>query len=120
MAPVLPLQRQLVPIWEEVLGVHPIGIRDDFFELGGDSLSAVRLFERMQQVSGKRVALATLFAGATIEQVARALGEETQTRTRAPLVVVQAGGSRPPFFFLHGQWTGGALLQSGVGASPGS
>ena len=109
VAPVLPLQRQLVPIWEEVLGVRPIGIRDDFFELGGDSLSAVRLFERMERVSGKRLALATLFAGATIEQVAKALGEETQTQTRAPLVVVQAGGSRRPFFYLHGEFRGGAL-----------
>ena len=109
VAPVLPLQRQLVQIWEEVLGVRPIGIRDDFFELGGDSLSAVRLFERMERVSGKRLALATLFGGATIEQVASVLGEETQAQTRAPLVVVQAGGSRRPFFYLHGEFRGGAL-----------
>ena len=103
------VEQQLVQIWEELLGVRPIGIKDDFFELGGDSLLAVRLFDRMAQVCGKKLALATLFAGATIEQVAKALGEETQTQTRAPLVVVQAGGSRRPFFFLHGQWTGGAL-----------
>ena len=109
VAPVLPREQQLVQIWEELLGVQPVGIRDDFFELGGDSLLAVRLFDRIAQVCGKRLALATLFGGATIEQVARALGEETQAQTRAPLVVVQAGGSRRPFFFLHGQWTGGAL-----------
>ena len=109
VAPVLPLHHQLVQIWEEVLGVHPVGIKDDFFELGGDSLLAVKLFEHITQVYGKRLALSTLFAGATIEQVAGALGEETQTKELAPLVVVQAGGSRRPFFFLHGEWRGGAL-----------
>jgi amino acid adenylation domain-containing protein len=109
VAPTLPLHRQLVEIWEEVLGVKPIGIKDDFFELGGDSLLAVKLFERIEQVCGKKLELATLFAGATIEQVARAFGKEIQMDTPAPLVVVQAEGSRRPFFFLHGQWTGSAL-----------
>ena len=110
VAPVLPLHRQLVSIWEEVLGIRPIGIKDDFFELGGDSLLAVRLFERIEQECGKKLGLATLFAGATIEQVAVRLGvAEAQAQTRTPLVTVQAGGARTPFFFLHGEWKGGAL-----------
>ena len=111
VAPTLLLHHQLVQIWEELLGVQPIGITDDFFEVGGDSLLAVRLFERMAQVCGKKLPLSTLFAGATIEQLARALQAETKTKTdsRAPLVAVQAGGSRRPFFYLHGEWRGGAL-----------
>jgi amino acid adenylation domain-containing protein len=113
VAPVLPIQQQLVAIWEELLGVRPIGIRDDFFELGGDSLQAVRLFDRIEDVCGKKLALATLFAGATIEQLAQAMLEApkdiAEKETRTPLVMVQAGGSRKPFFFLHGEWRGGAL-----------
>src|SRR5438046_3278063 len=109
VAPVLLLHHQLVQIWEELLGVRPIGITDDFFEVGGDSLLAVRLFERMAQVCGKKLPLSSLFAGASIEHLAMALQGETKTDSRAPLVVVQAGGSRRPFFFLHGQWEDGAL-----------
>src|SRR6266516_3467410 len=111
VAPVLLLHHQLVQIWEELLYVLPIGIIDDYFEVGGDSLLAVRLFDRMAQVCGKKLPLSTLFAGATIEQLARALQGETKTKTdsRAPLVAVQAGGSRRPFFYLHGEWRGGAL-----------
>src|SRR6266516_4756095 len=111
VAPTLLLHHQLVQIWEELLGVRPIGITDDFFEVGRDSLLAVRLFDRMAQVCGKKLPLSTLFAGATIEQLARALQGETKTKTdsRAPLVAVQAGGSRRPFFYLHGEWRGGAL-----------
>ncbi|MBV9228234.1 MAG: amino acid adenylation domain-containing protein, partial [Chloroflexi bacterium] len=115
VAPQEPLHRQLVEIWEDVLGAHPIGIRDDFFELGGDSLLAVRLFERIRQECGKRLSLSTLFAGATIEHVAGLLQEEESkqeepgTQGRAALVVVQKGGSRRPFFYLHGEWRGVAL-----------
>ena len=117
VAPRLPVEQQLVEIWEELLEARPIGIKDDFFELGGDSLLAVRLFDRMAQVCSKKLPLSTLFAGATIEHLARALvGEsraalpgETKIDGRAPLVVVQAGGSRQPFFYLHGEWKGGGL-----------
>lgn len=119
VAPVLQLHRQLVEIWEELLKVRPIGIRDDFFELGGDSLLAVRLFDRMAEVCGKRLSLSTLFAGATIEDVAKVLQEETKTESRAPLITVQAGGSRRPFFFLHGQWLGGALYSLELARSMG-
>jgi amino acid adenylation domain-containing protein len=107
--PVEPLHRQLAVIWEDLLGVRPIGIRDDFFELGGDSLQAVQLFERIAMICGKRLSLAVLFEGATIEYVARAMQDENQEVERAALVVVQTGGAKRPFFFLHGQWRGGAF-----------
>jgi amino acid adenylation domain-containing protein len=105
------VQQQLVEMWEELLGVKPIGMRDDFFALGGDSLQAARLFDRIEQRYGKRLALSTLFAAATIEQIAHVVQEVPgeQAESRAPYVVVQAGGSRQPFFFLHGEWNGGAL-----------
>ncbi len=117
VAPNLPEEQQLVQIWEELLRVRPIGIKDDFFELGGDSLLAVRLFDRITQVCGKKLPLSTLFSGATIEHLAKILmGESkvtlpvaTKTNGRAPLVLVQEGGSRQPFFYLHGEWKGGGL-----------
>jgi amino acid adenylation domain-containing protein len=118
VAPVTVLECQLVAIWEELLGVQPIGLQDDFFALGGDSLRAVRLFDRIAQVCGKKLALSTLFAGATIEQLASALEQKLPLvqaeETRTPLVVVQAQGARRPFFFLHGEWRGGALYTGEV------
>jgi amino acid adenylation domain-containing protein len=110
VAPSQPIEQQLVQIWEELLEVRPIGVKDDFFSSGGDSLLAVRLFDRIAQECGKKLPLSTLFAGATIEHVARVLAEETQkVESRAPVVVVQKGGSRKPFFYLHGEWKGGGL-----------
>jgi thioesterase domain-containing protein len=109
VAPRTPVEQQLVQIWEELLTARPIGIKDDFFELGGDSLLAVRLFDRVALACGKKLPLSTLFAGATIEHLAQAITHEKKIDGRVPLVIVQEGGSRPPFFYLHGEWKGGGL-----------
>ncbi|HLC42887.1 MAG TPA: amino acid adenylation domain-containing protein [Methylomirabilota bacterium] len=107
-APQEPMEYLLAQIWEEVLGIHPIGIRDNFFELGGHSLLAVRLMDQIGRACGKRLPLAALFRGATIEQLAQMLFEEQGADFRSPLVKIQSSGSQRPFFFLHGDF-GGAV-----------
>jgi thioesterase domain-containing protein len=103
-----PLECQLTEIWEELLGVRPIGIRDNFFELGGHSLVAVRMLERVERVCGRKLPLATLFAGATIEHLAAAvLADDDAARRR--LVPVQTSGTRRPLFFLHADINGGGF-----------
>jgi amino acid adenylation domain-containing protein len=109
VAPTSLLHHQLREIWEELLERRPIGIRDNFFYVGGDSLLAGRLVGRMEQVFGKKLPLSLLFAGPTIEQLTLALQTEEETRSRAPLVTVQAGGSCRPFFYLHGAWNSDAF-----------
>lgn len=104
-----PLHYQLVQIWEELFDIRPIGIRDNFFELGGHSLLSVRLMGRIEQAFGKRLQLATLFAGATIEHLAEALLKQEGEARRSPLIAVQPRGSRPPFFYLHGDFQGGGM-----------
>jgi surfactin family lipopeptide synthetase A len=110
VAPTSQMQYQLVRIWEELFQVRPIGIKDDFFALGGHSLLAARMVNQVEQVCGKKLPLATLFAGATIEHLATVLMRQTPEPT--PLVrltAVQAAGSRRPFFYVHGDWKGGSL-----------
>jgi amino acid adenylation domain-containing protein len=109
LAPRVLTQQQLVQIWEELLEPRPIGIRDNFFHLGGHSLLAVQLLDRIEQAYGKRLALSTLFAKPTVEQLAEALQDSDEGSGKARVVPVQAEGSRRPFFFMHGDWTGGAF-----------
>ena len=109
VAPILLVHQQLAQIWEDLLEVRPIGIRDNFFDLGGNSFLAIRLVDRIEQDCGKKLPLSTLFAGATIEHLATALLMQEVSDSLAPLVAVQASGSRRPFFFLHGEWMGGAF-----------
>jgi thioesterase domain-containing protein len=78
--------------------------------LGGHSLLAAQLVYRIEKVFDKPLALSTLFANPTVEQLAAVLlaqgdGEGGKVR----VLSVQAEGSREPYFFLHGDWTGGAF-----------
>jgi amino acid adenylation domain-containing protein len=94
------LELKLARLWEEVLAVKPIGIRDNFFELGGHSLLAIRLFARIEQVFGQTLPPASLFQASTIERLADLLRPAEPT-PYSPLVMIQPGGSRPPFFWAH-------------------
>src|SRR4029078_5265615 len=96
------LELQIAWIWEEILGVSSISVHDNFFGLGGHSLLAVRLFARLENLLGRRLPLATLFQAPTIEQLASVIREEGWTAPWSSLVVVQGGGSRPPFFCVPG------------------
>jgi hypothetical protein len=49
------VEAQLVEIWEDLLGVKPVGLQDDFFDLGGHSLSAARLSARVKKLFGKEI-----------------------------------------------------------------
>jgi len=73
VAPRDELERQLQKLWEEVLGVHPIGVKHNFFELGGHSLLAVRLLARIGKIYGKNLPILTIFQAPTIEQFAQQL-----------------------------------------------
>jgi amino acid adenylation domain-containing protein len=102
VAPRDPLERELIAIWETVLGISPVGVRDNFFDLGGHSLLAVRLFARIEAALGKRLPLATLFRAPTVEQLASALREDGSAAPRwSSLVAIQPGGAKPPLFCAH-------------------
>ncbi|MGA8150806.1 MAG: amino acid adenylation domain-containing protein [Terriglobales bacterium] len=102
------LQAQLVPLWESVLGRKPIGVRDDFFEMGGHSLLAARLMHRIGGALGKTLPLAMLFEAPTIEQLAKVLSQDGWSRHWSSLVPIQPAGSELPFFCVHG--IGGNVL----------
>jgi amino acid adenylation domain-containing protein len=113
VAPRLPIHEQLVGIWQELLDVRPIGISDNFFDLGGHSMLAAQLVDRIDQRYGKKLTLSALFGKPTIEQLAEELqdlgGPGDQQAPRVKLQPIQQAGTRTPFFFLHGDWTGGAF-----------
>lgn len=74
VAPRGALEAQLVAIWEEVLKVSPIGVTDDFRELGGNSLLAMRLLTRMQAALQRPLSVLALMQAHNIEELARQLG----------------------------------------------
>lgn len=103
-APEDPTQAELAHIWQELLEVEPIGVRDDFFELGGDSLLATAMLAALEEATGCDVPPSILLAGSTIEQVAASLS--SRTAVDAAVVPVHPGGSKGALYFLHGDYLG--------------
>jgi amino acid adenylation domain-containing protein len=101
VAPREPLELKIAAVWEQVLGIRPVGVKDNFFDLGGHSLLAVRLAVLLEKETGQHVPLATILRGPTVEQLAGVLRRETP-RAFSPLVPIQPSGSRPPFFCVPG------------------
>jgi aminoglycoside N3'-acetyltransferase/NAD(P)-dependent dehydrogenase (short-subunit alcohol dehydrogenase family) len=83
VAPHDAFERQLIHIWEDLLGWKPIGVQDDFFELGGDSLLAVRLFAQIEKQMGSRLPLVTLFERPTIAHLADCLRRQREEASDA-------------------------------------
>src|SRR5207302_3947389 len=67
------LERQLAQLWEDLLGVHPVGAADNFFELGGHSLLAGRLLARVRERFHVDVSLRTFFTAPTVADLATAI-----------------------------------------------
>ncbi|HVE81893.1 MAG TPA: thioesterase domain-containing protein, partial [Myxococcales bacterium] len=99
-APRTALERELVRLWESLLGVAPVGVTDDFFDLGGHSLLATRMMAQLQAAHGRRLSTLTLLQGPTIQALARAL-ESPAAVARSPVVPLRARGSGLPFFCVH-------------------
>ncbi len=100
-APRTPTELALVPLWQELLQVRPLGVRDDFFALGGHSLLSVRLMAMIRSRLGRDLPLAVLFEAPTIEHLAHRLDEIDGGQAWSPLVALQPQGTKPPFFCVH-------------------
>jgi thioesterase domain-containing protein/acyl carrier protein len=104
-----PVELKLVQIWERVLQVGSVGVSDDFFDLGGHSLSAARLFEEVERVLGTRLPLTTLFQASTVESLAAVLRGADPSPRWSSLVPMQLQGEHPPLFCVH-SYEGHVLL----------
>ncbi len=115
------VERDMVAIWEETLEVRPIGIRDNFFVLGGDSLRAALVMSRIEARVGRAIAPTALLAAPTIERLVQQieasarLGDAAEgadgAEGQAPLVVLRAHGAQAPLFFVD--WPGAQGWQLG-------
>jgi thioesterase domain-containing protein/acyl carrier protein len=97
----------LTPIWQRVLQLEPIGVNDNFFDLGGDSSLALQLFNEIAQVCDRELPPVTIYQAPTIAALA-ALLEQPTTPRFPTLVLLKAGAEKPPVFVAHG--LGGSVM----------
>ncbi|OLT59486.1 alpha/beta fold hydrolase [Moorena bouillonii] len=108
VAPRDDLERQLTKIWENVLGIKSISVTDNFYDLGGDSLLAVRLFAEIEKIFHKKLPLASLLMAPTVAQLVNQLRQDQGAAPWSSVVPIQPNGSKPPLFCIHG--AGGNIL----------
>ncbi|MEA5617994.1 amino acid adenylation domain-containing protein [Cronbergia sp. UHCC 0137] len=101
IAPRNELEQQLTKAWEAILGIKPIGVKDNFFALGGHSLLAVKLFAQIEKTFKINIPLAAIFHSPTIEQLADMINSQEWKSPWYSLVPLQPKGSRPILFGIH-------------------
>ena len=106
-APASFMEQQLARIWQQLLGVETIGVNDDFFDLGGSSLLAMHMLDRIEERFRIRLLPSFLLSRSTLRELGAALLETIPEP--APLIALQPEGTRPPFYFLHGDYVGAGL-----------
>jgi acetoacetyl-CoA synthetase len=108
----LPMQAQLInevsndleplitQLWEDLFGFSPIGLQDDFFQLGGNSLHAARLVAKIRALTGRDLPLESFLYAPTIERLALWM-RAGNTISSSTLVTLREGRRERPLFIAH-------------------
>ncbi len=100
--PRTPLEGKLAGLWAKVLGREKIALRENFFELGGNSLSALQLAVGVEKLLGHPLPIAVLFQAPTVELLARWISDKDWAPDWSSIIPLKAQGTKPPLFFVHG------------------
>lgn len=94
-------ERALVGILSELLELPSLGVRDNFFDLGGTSLTAMRLVMTIEQRYGVSVPLSAFVAAPTVSGLAEFLRAGESAAEFDPVVPIRSTGDKPPLFLVH-------------------
>ena len=101
VAPRTPEEAGIANLWKSLLGLEKVGIRDNFFVLGGHSMLAVRLISEIKKAYDKKIPLSFLYQGATVEALAAFVSGDN-SYAHLTLSQIKPGSSWPPFFCVSG------------------
>jgi acyl carrier protein len=79
VAPETPLQKEIAAIWSAALGIEQIGIHDNLFELGGNSLIGLRIVARLKKDLGIEIPVSALFEGPTVSTLSQLIEKSGRT-----------------------------------------
>ncbi|MFG2918788.1 amino acid adenylation domain-containing protein [Kitasatospora sp. NPDC048298] len=97
------LELLMTGIWERVLGTSRVGVRDDFFALGGHSLRAVELVETIRREWGVTVPLNTVFRHPTVEGLCAEVPDASRALRRLVVPLAEGDRRRAPLILVHPQ-----------------
>lgn len=96
------VERTVAMVWGQELGLERVLLTDDFFQLGGDSLSGVRICSRLRGMLGCKVELVDLFRNPKMKWFASELGRLDHTKRWTNLAPIRMSGEAIPFVCVHG------------------
>jgi len=104
-APITERQKIITAIWQDMFQIDKVGIHDDFFDLGGDSVMALKLLSALEIAFNVALPLSEVINSPTAAEQANAIIEFTDVpmdqRRASPAISLQGKGSKPPFFCVH-------------------
>jgi thioesterase domain-containing protein/acyl carrier protein len=109
--PRTPTEALLCEIWASLLGMKQIGVRDDFFDLGGDSLLGIAMFVEVEQRTGHKLPVGFMQQMRSVDRLAAYLdkkGRCCRPALDSPMVGIQPRGNGNPLYLVHG--VGGGML----------
>jgi thioesterase domain-containing protein/acyl carrier protein len=117
VAPRTAVEERLATIWARILQVDRVGVNDDFFEVGGHSLLAVRLLVEVEREFGVEVPLAAFFEeSGTVAGLAAAIDATREAEvTDQHTIPVQPQGTTPILFFIHADESSMLTLRHFIG-----
>ena len=95
------IELALVQIWKEVIKRPSIGIDDNFFQHGGNSLMAIELIARINDHFGANLGIGVLFESNTIKTLAQLLRDNEFALANSPIVLLKKGNSDVNVFLVH-------------------
>jgi amino acid adenylation domain-containing protein len=98
--PADPIEVLLRDIFCSVLDLSAVGVNDDFFDLGGHSLTAAQLFREINASFNLDLPLATLFQAPTVRRLAALIRDSGAEQVSAPIVEIQPKGSQPTIYCI--------------------
>jgi amino acid adenylation domain-containing protein len=98
LAPRDNVELRLVKIWQSVLGIRGLSVKDNFFDLGGNSLLVARLITQIDRSFRRRLSTASVVLAPTIQQQAAIIRSEVASSRPSAVFPVQPSGSKSPFF----------------------
>jgi amino acid adenylation domain-containing protein len=96
------IEQQLTEIWSLIVECEKISIHDNFFDLGGHSILAIKLLNEIQKNFNQELSLTSLFQNPTIAQLAQQLSQFEVQPSISDLLVLQASGQKTPIFCVAG------------------
>lgn len=88
-------------VWSKELGITGIDVDDDFFDLGGHSMTAVKVMNGIEKEIGIKLPIAVLFENPTVRSLAKVIGNNHAFNAKKVVIPIKQDGKKQPIFLVH-------------------